>query len=39
MKVAPSNDQLSGVGFSSTQKAEFIVKMTGSFTRTLKVVV
>ena len=39
MKVAPSNDQLSGVGFSSTQKAEFIVKVTGSFSRTLKVVV
>lgn len=39
MKVAPSNDQLSGVGFSSTQKAEFIVKVTGNFTRTLKVVV
>lgn len=39
MKVAPSDDQLSGVGFSSTQKAEFIVKVTGTFTRTLKVVV
>ena len=39
MKVAPSDEQLSGVGFSSTQKAEFIVKVTGSFTRTLKVIV
>lgn len=39
MKVVSSDNQLSGVGFSSTQKAEFIVKVTGSFTRTLKVVV
>ena len=39
MKVAPSDDQLSGVGFSSTQKAEFIVKVTGNFSRMLKVVV
>lgn len=39
MKVVSSDDQLSGVGFSSTQKAEFIVKVTGQFTRTLKVVV
>ena len=39
MKVAPSDDQLSGVGFSSTQKAEFIVKVTGNFSRVLRVVV
>jgi len=39
MKVEPSDNQLSGIGFSSTQKAEFIVKVTGQFTRTLKVVI
>jgi len=39
MKVEPSDDQLSGIGFSSTQKTEFIIKVTGQFTRTLKVIV
>ena len=39
MKVVSSDDQLSGVGFSSTQKAEFIVKVTGKVSRMLKVMV
>ena len=39
MKVALSDDQLSGVGFSSTQKAEFIVKVTGKVSRMLRVMV
>lgn len=39
MKVEDSDNQLSGLGFSSTQKAEVVVKVTGKFTRTLKVVV
>jgi hypothetical protein len=33
-----SEEQLSGLGFSSTQKSALIVKVSGSFTRTLKVV-
>lgn len=37
MKVADSPDQLSGLGFSSTQKASLIVRVSGSFTRTLQI--
>lgn len=37
LRVPESDKQLSGLGFSSTQPAEFIVKVTGSFTRYLKV--
>ena len=37
LRVPESDTQLSGLGFSSTQPAEFIVKVTGSFTRYLKV--
>jgi hypothetical protein len=37
MSVAHSDDQLSGVGFSSTKRASFIVKVGGSVNRTLKV--
>jgi len=38
MKVADSNNQLSGVGFSSTQRNEIICKVEGSFTRTIKII-
>lgn len=38
MKVPASDDQLSGLGFSDTQRNELTVKVTGSFTRTLKVI-
>jgi hypothetical protein len=37
MKGEYTDNQLSGIGFSSTTKAEFICKVSGSFTRTLKV--
>lgn len=38
MKVPASADQLSGLGFSDTQRNELTVKVTGAFTRTLKVI-
>lgn len=37
MKVEPSDRQLSGVGFSTTQRNEVLVKVKGSFNRVLKV--
>ena len=37
LKVPYSDEQLSGVGFSSTQRNEVICKVVGSFTRTLKI--
>jgi len=37
MKVAPSDDQLSGLGFSSTNKAHIVCRVEGAFTRVLKV--
>jgi len=37
MCVADSDEQLSGLGFSSTQRNSVICKVTGSFTRTIKI--
>lgn len=38
LKVEPSDSQLSGLGFSSTQKNHIICKVTGSFERVLKII-
>lgn len=38
IKVQPSADQLSGLGFSTTQRNHVFVKVSGSFNRTVKVV-
>lgn len=37
MKVQESDNQLSGLGFSSTQRNEIICKVEGSFTRVIKI--
>lgn len=37
MRVEPSDNQLSGLGFSSTQRNHVFCKVTGAFTRTLKI--
>jgi hypothetical protein len=37
MKVEPSNDQLSGVGFSSTVRNSVLCKVSGSFNRVIKI--
>lgn len=37
LKIEHLDNQLSGLGFSSTQRNEVIVKVTGNFTRILKV--
>lgn len=38
MKVAESNIQLSGVGFSSTKRDYILCKVTGSFSRIIKII-
>ncbi len=37
MRVPESDNQLSGLGFSSTQRNEVFCKVTGAFTRTIKI--
>jgi len=37
MKTEESDNQLSGLGFSSTQRNQVVFKVTGSFSRTIKV--
>ena len=37
-RVKPSNNQLSGLGFSISQKGELVVKVEGFFSRVLKIV-
>lgn len=37
MRVEPANKQLSGLGFSSTQHNDLIVKLEGQFSRTLRI--
>ncbi len=37
LKVAHSDDQLSGVGFSTTNKTQIICRVTGTFSRILKI--
>jgi len=37
MRVEPSTEQLSGIGFSSTQSNSIVVKVTGSTSRILKI--
>jgi hypothetical protein len=37
MKTATSESQLSGLGFSSTQRGHLVCKVVGKFTRTIKV--
>lgn len=37
MKIAPSQDQLSGIGFSETIASEVILRIVGKFTRLLRI--
>lgn len=38
VKVAPEGEQLAGLGFSSTQRSDVLVRVTGATTRVIKVV-
>ena len=38
LKTATASEQLSGVGFSSTQKNSLLCQVKGSFTRVVKIV-
>jgi len=38
MKVQPSDNQLSGLGFSSTNRNELLCKVSGNFTRIIKLI-
>ena len=35
--VAPSTEQVSGLGFSTTSRADFVVRVTGSYSRLIRV--
>ena len=37
MRVEPSEEQLSGLGFSSTQRNALVCKVSGSFNRMIKI--
>lgn len=37
MKVGPSEEQVSGIGFSSTKRNSVVCKVTGNFTRIIKI--
>jgi hypothetical protein len=39
LKISGDGEQLSGLGFSSTQQNTLVVRVKGSFTRTIKVVI
>ena len=36
--TAPSEQQLSGIGFSSTQRASLLCRVTGAFTRVVRII-
>jgi hypothetical protein len=38
MQTEESDHQLSGIGFSSTQRNDILVRVKGTFTRTIKII-
>jgi hypothetical protein len=38
LQMAPADQQLSGLGFSSTQRSSLVCRVKGSFTRTIKII-